>query len=158
MYPNVGIEVDSSSCSDHLPLWLYFDKLLCHAPKIFRYEASWNLTEDCEEVFREAWGKETLPSKGLEATRKKLSKCQDALVEWSNTKNRKVQQPLNRLYSRLDQLQKDEQPGNLAEINQIQTEINLLLEMEDLRWRQRAKRNWYQHGDRNTQFFHAWAN
>jgi hypothetical protein len=29
--------------------------------------------------------------------------------------------------------------------------------MEDIKWRQRAKRNWYKHGDRNTQYFHAWA-
>jgi hypothetical protein len=27
-----------------------------------------------------------------------------------------------------------------------------------MRWRQRSKQNWYKHGDRNTQFFHAWAN
>lgn len=33
-----------------------------------------------------------------------------------------------------------------------------MLEMEDIKWKQRAKRNWYRHGDRNTKFFHAWAN
>jgi lipoate-protein ligase B len=32
------------------------------------------------------------------------------------------------------------------------------LEQEDLRWKQRAKQNWYKNGDRNTQYFHAWAN
>ncbi|GLT62157.1 hypothetical protein SLA2020_348150 [Shorea laevis] len=29
--------------------------------------------------------------------------------------------------------------------------------MEDVQWKQRAKRNWFRHGDRNTQYFHAWA-
>ncbi|GLT53570.1 hypothetical protein SLA2020_268330 [Shorea laevis] len=45
-----------------------------------------------------------------------------------------------------------------AEIQQLQTEIDHLLAMEDLQWKQRAKRNWYREGDRNTRYFHAWAN
>lgn len=32
------------------------------------------------------------------------------------------------------------------------------MEIEDIRWRQRAKRHWYKDGDQNTKFFHAWAN
>lgn len=33
-----------------------------------------------------------------------------------------------------------------------------MLEKEDLRWRQRAKTNLYKLGDRNTMYFHAYAN
>jgi hypothetical protein len=32
-----------------------------------------------------------------------------------------------------------------------------LLEHEDTKWKQRAKQSWYQNGDRNTPFLHAWA-
>lgn len=32
-----------------------------------------------------------------------------------------------------------------------------MLEQEDIRWKQRAKQNWHQNGDRNTHFLHAWA-
>jgi hypothetical protein len=39
----------------------------------------------------------------------------------------------------------------------IQEELHVLLELEDLKWRQRAKTNWLQHGDRNTRYFHACA-
>jgi hypothetical protein len=31
------------------------------------------------------------------------------------------------------------------------------MEQEDIKWKQRAKQNWYRNGDRNTPFFHAWA-
>jgi hypothetical protein len=55
-------------------------------------------------------------------------------------------------------LQRRENPGVLAQIKQIQGEINKALEIEDIKWKQRAKRNWYRHEDRNTQYFHAWAN
>jgi hypothetical protein len=37
-------------------------------------------------------------------------------------------------------------------------EIELLSEHKDLRWKQWAKQNWYKSGDRNTQYFHTWAN
>lgn len=29
--------------------------------------------------------------------------------------------------------------------------------MDDINWRQRAKRDWFKGGNRNTNFFHAWA-
>jgi len=46
----------------------------------------------------------------------------------------------------------------MAYIREVQGELNKLLEMEDIKWRQRAKWSWFKDGDRNTQFFHAWAN
>jgi hypothetical protein len=30
--------------------------------------------------------------------------------------------------------------------------------MEDTKWKQQAKRNWFMHGDCNTKYFHAWTN
>jgi hypothetical protein len=48
--------------------------------------------------------------------------------------------------------------ANEVAIKELQEEINFILEQEDIRWKQRAKQNWYQYGDQNTPFFHAWAN
>jgi hypothetical protein len=31
------------------------------------------------------------------------------------------------------------------------------IEMEYIKWKQRAKRNWYRQGDQNTQYFHGWV-
>ncbi|KAF5452149.1 hypothetical protein F2P56_027179, partial [Juglans regia] len=47
---------------------------------------------------------------------------------------------------------------NIEEIKGLQREIGEMLEIEDLKWKQRAKLNWYQLGDRNTKFFHNCAN
>ena len=61
---------------------------------------------------------------------------------------------------RLATLRNNEHPRNLESIKQLQGEIDHLLKMEYIKWKQRAKHNWYKNGNRsrNTQFFHVWAN
>lgn len=54
-------------------------------------------------------------------------------------------------------MQQQEGPGVIGAIRQLQEEIDFLLEHDDTRWKQRAKQNWYQNGDKNTPFFHAWV-
>lgn len=49
-------------------------------------------------------------------------------------------------------MQEQEGPKNEAAIKCLQEELGLLLEQEDLKWKQRAKRNWYQAGDKNTKY------
>jgi hypothetical protein len=41
---------------------------------------------------------------------------------------------------------------------QLKDDIHSLLEQEEMKWKQRAKENWLQFGDRNTKIFHASAN
>jgi hypothetical protein len=57
----------------------------------------------------------------------------------------------------LELLQRDEGPENVEVIKRLQGEIEYILEQEDVKWKQRGKQNWFREGDRNTQFFHAWA-
>lgn len=61
------------------------------------------------------------------------------------------------LYEKLKQEQEVEGQHNADTIKSLQKELGMLLEKEDLKWKQRAKRNWYLLGDRNTRFFHACA-
>ncbi|XP_059441902.1 uncharacterized protein LOC132174228 [Corylus avellana] len=58
----------------------------------------------------------------------------------------------------LEALHRDEGPANWEEIKKLQSEIDIVLECEDCKWKQCALQNWYQYGDRKTPFFHVWAN
>jgi hypothetical protein len=46
----------------------------------------------------------------------------------------------------------------MEEERAIKLELNLLLEQDDLKWRQCVKVKWMRNGDRNTKFFHVCAN
>lgn len=54
----------------------------------------------------------------------------------------------------LIQAQQQEEAASSEEIKRL---ISHLMEIEDMKWRSRAKRNWYMMKDQNTKFFHACA-
>jgi len=109
-------------------------------------------------VIQLAWGQGVEGQNSMEGAKEKLLCCQFALQNWSKNTFGAVKRSLQSLTKILEKLQSQEHPRNLSQIASLQTERNSVLEMEDLRWRQREKRNWYQKGDKKTQYFHAWAN
>jgi exonuclease III len=156
-FPDVEVQVMASRSSDHRPLWVSFTSPPIWIPRIFRFEASWNVSEDCAEVIKKAWSEVGGSGSPMQDILQKLRQCQQALSCWSCFKFGSLTRSLKGLTRRLEGLQDKENPSNLEEIKLLQQEIHQLMEMEDIKWRQRAKRNWYKHGDRNTQYFHAWA-
>lgn len=54
----------------------------------------------------------------------------------------------------LKQLQHHEAKNNTEAIKKLDDEINTILEHDDLKWHQRAKKAWYQLGNKNTKYFH----
>lgn len=99
------------------------------------------------EVVQKAWGGEEMGQHSMAAARGKLIQCRRALAVWSKQRIGGANNKLKWSTKRLERLQQQEHPGDLARIKQLQLEINTLLEMEDIKWRQRAKRNWYKEGD-----------
>ncbi len=46
---------------------------------------------------------------------------------------------------------------NSSEVNLLRREVNVLVEKEEVFWRQGSRVSWLKEGDRNTQFYHACA-
>ncbi|KAF5463963.1 hypothetical protein F2P56_014082 [Juglans regia] len=150
MFKEGWVEVLAARCSDHRPILLYVNQKFSSERKrkrLFRYEAKWSLEEDCEEVIKRAWQVKTMGRDTEKDLQLLLEDSREAFQSWS----RKITLDKGRLIKekteRLKKLQEDEGSHNMMEIKKIQEEIGTCLEMEDLKWRQRAKLDWYIHGD-----------
>lgn len=87
-----------------------------------------------------------------------LRECGATLTGWSKQKPRDSEGELRRKTDRLKEQQEEGEGLKSEEVQELQGELGLLLEQEDLKWRQRAKMKWFLHGDRNTKYLHACAN
>ncbi|XP_042965938.1 uncharacterized protein LOC122299618 [Carya illinoinensis] len=161
IYKEAWVEVLAARCSDHRPLLLHTNQepaRVWRGKRLFIYEAKWSLEEDCEQVIKRAWQVRVTDKESGRGLQRLLESSKGALMQWSKLIENDRRRDLKDRTELLKKLQEDEGCHNSKEIKQVQAEIGVCLEMEDLKWRQRAKVDWYKLGDRNTQFFHSCAN
>jgi hypothetical protein len=160
-FNHVRVQVLEAIASDHNPILVLFNEELVESGpsrRAFKFEAKWQLDTECHEISKAAWEREVVESNQLREVQDRLSACQKDLAQWSKEKFGRDTEILKQKRKRLLQLQGNNSPSHVEDIKQIQKEIDDLLEREDIKWKQRAKQNWFSQGDRNTKFFHAWAN
>ncbi|XP_059458269.1 uncharacterized protein LOC132187853 [Corylus avellana] len=160
LFKKFELRVLAARTSDHKPLLLsYTDRGDdCAGPlRGTKFEARWLHDEEANEVIRRAWISDMGGGPSMNTVQQKLATCKADLRTWSWKKHGQVEKKIKEKTKELEEVQKQENKENVGKIQQLQGEIDILLEQEDTRWKQRAKQNWYQQGDRNTPFFHAWA-
>lgn len=93
----------------------------------------------------------------MQRIQRALTACSGALVRWSNRKVKEEGKDLKEKTDQLEELSRREGPQDVERVKLLKREVGLLLEQENLKWKQRAKRDWLLFGDKNTKFFHACA-
>ena len=106
---------------------------------------------------KEAWIGGFEGATSIQTMHNKLATCQRSLVRWSGTKYGNAGKLIKEKTKELKAFQIHEDLGNWADITRLKRALEFLIEQEDVKWKQRVKQNWYRNGDRNTPFFHAWA-
>ncbi|KAA3464506.1 reverse transcriptase [Gossypium australe] len=143
LFPNARIEYLTHSFSDHCPILLNTlgeakHDLLYNSGN-FRFEAKWCLDSSFENLVRGWWADSTgsIPDR--------LEDMGYRMYDWSRNSKRD------------EKRRRDISDDTLAEITDLQLELNLEADKEELYWEQRARVNWLKNGDRNTSFFHKMA-
>jgi hypothetical protein len=133
-FKEASVQVLVGRSSDHKPLQLLLDANLQVNGKNrrgFKFELNWTLEEDYQQVIEEAWN--AAPN---EDAISKLSKCRASLQKWSKGKFENSAAQIKQKTHEVEELQHNEGLKNSEEIKLLNAEIELLLEKEDLRWKQ----------------------
>ncbi|XP_042969117.1 uncharacterized protein LOC122301806 [Carya illinoinensis] len=145
MFSDATCSVLAAVKSDHSPLHVTKQKPNSGRKRkgfCFRYEAAWDLSEECQKVASEGWKSLNLGGHGAGTVRHKLDACQRGLQKWqketkfSNQKATKLA---------LDQIRQYQQVGtgtHIPSMIQLQKTVEDSMAVEELRWRQRAKQHW----------------
>ncbi|KAA3473268.1 reverse transcriptase [Gossypium australe] len=134
------------SFSDHCPLLIEMEvERKGRISSRFRFESWWVLEETCEEEIRKLWEESSGPY--LNHMRYLATR----LKAWGKnySSNTRVK------YKELNDEEISEE--TLAEILEVKLHLNMEMDKEERYWKQCARVNWLQMGDKNTYFFHKSA-
>jgi hypothetical protein len=161
IHADVELSVLASRSSDHNPLLVTFrkhDETSWRKCRQFRYEASWSKNRDFKSTFKQIWQAKPAVQDKWANILGKLRHSQYSIKKWVRKTELKTEELIQQKTRELADLQLRTNGDNLTEEITTKNELQLLLEEEDLKWRQRSKQNWLKCGDRKTNFFHSCAN
>jgi mannosylglycoprotein endo-beta-mannosidase len=149
------------SHSDHRPILMEFNKDDMderNGPTVLRFEAKWLKEAHFRQVVEDSWEQAGLGSQRTSLAGK-LAFVHDQLHKWDKSILQKSKKAIRKAQRDLEKVSRvpltDE---NIAKQRIIAKEIEDMLKREEIHWAQRSRINCLQHGDKNTSYFHHFAN
>ncbi|KAK2662512.1 hypothetical protein Ddye_001086 [Dipteronia dyeriana] len=145
--------------SDHRPILLevsgsqnfYYDQ---NVPwqRQFHVEECLADHAECEKIVKRAWfdGRDSDNMKGLAS----LDQCTTNLGHWYGRQRPGLLKEIRVTQGALREASNMSSPFSWADIHKIESELNALLDKEEIYRRQRSRENWLHSGDRNSKYFH----
>lgn len=133
-----GVEVMSTRRSDHLPLLLTSKTERNNKDKksnVFRFESKWSCMEGSNQVIKQAWYNHNWELDNLKNLQKRLNNYRVKITIWSTKHRRYVNKEIEEKTTQLREIQRREGPRESELIRQLDKELDLLLELEDQKWK-----------------------
>ncbi|OMO67492.1 reverse transcriptase [Corchorus capsularis] len=121
--------------------------------KKFKYEATWNESEDCKRIIREGW---ELAVDGNPTYKVvcKLKRCRSLLKNWCKEKDKHKKSKENLIKAIADINDKGDSLEDRDLVKDLESRLRNIWQEEETYWHQRARVNWLKCGDSNTKYFH----
>ena len=146
--------------SDHSPLLGQFGNQ-CREGGCFSFQQMWLTHDSFMEIVKISWADRCLGNPFFIFS-EKLKRLKKTLISWNKNHFgnifQNIRQAENVVVDAEMRCEMDDSVMALENLNVVRGKLNHLLQQEEVFWKQRAKVKWIQEGDRNTNFFHAYAN
>uniref|UniRef100_A0A2N9FI47 CCHC-type domain-containing protein n=1 Tax=Fagus sylvatica TaxID=28930 RepID=A0A2N9FI47_FAGSY len=141
LFPSYQVHHVVFAASDHMGLLILMNPPQAspsiNRKKLFRFDHSWVRELGCEETIKMAW---SCPVSGTPMFRvaQKIKNCRMQLLQWNKTQMRINPRMIESEKNRLAQLESSPMnEHNSSEVNTLRCEVNILIEKEEIFWRQR---------------------
>uniref|UniRef100_A0A803P1A9 Uncharacterized protein n=1 Tax=Cannabis sativa TaxID=3483 RepID=A0A803P1A9_CANSA len=124
----------------------------------FRFEQFWLKDSDCRDIIQASW-KSCNDIHPIPSLLQNIADCSSALQDWHVSKYGQMGRDIAAAQKHSSHLHNsnDRSIQHFKNVEDADKILDDLLEKEELYWHQRARVDWLQSGDSNTQFFHARA-
>ena len=110
------------------------------------------------ELIRKVWKVKQDYREGWNPVLKKLEECEKSLVKWKKENKSPSDKELKQTTDRVLELEGEEELWDMEELRALQNKALEIMEVDELKWKQRAHEAWLNYVDMNSKYFHACVN